>query len=384
MHKPKLIWLNILVFTITGLITLFGVPVYALTHGFDGWQVAAMIFGIAFCEISITAGYHRLWSHRAYEAHWLARLIFAIGGTFATQNSILHWASDHRRHHRYVDDRDMDPYSAKLGFWHSHIGWMLRDYSSDHDPLYKNCSDLKNDPIVMWQHRHYMPLVLGLNFGIPVLLGLWHGDLLGMILLVGFARLAISHHLTFFINSLAHIWGCQPYSDQNTSRDNGILAFLTMGEGYHNYHHSFQRDYRNGIRWYQFDPTKWLIRSLSWAGLAKNLYRTPIEKIEASRAQMLLTTTTRKLSQLPQADDLISRLQKEYEALLSKLNEFSLARKQWIEANKTSVMETYDLDSLKGKVKRLKANLLQQKKDWILLNEQLNQSILSAFDRMTH
>jgi stearoyl-CoA desaturase (delta-9 desaturase) len=156
-----------------------------------------------------------------------------------------------------------------------------------------------------------------------------------------------------------------------------------MGEGYHNYHHSFQRDYRNGIRWYQFDPTKWLIRSLSWAGLAKNLYRTPIEKIEASRAHMLLTATTRKLSQLPQADILISRLHKEYEALMIKLNEFSLARKQWIEASKTSVIEAYDLVALKGKVKMLKANLLQQKKDWLLLNDQLNQSILSAFDRMT-
>jgi stearoyl-CoA desaturase (delta-9 desaturase) len=235
----------------------------------------------------------------------------------------------------------------------------------------------------MWQHRHYLPLVLGLNFGIPVMLGLWHGDLIGMLILVGAARLVISHHLTFFINSLAHIWGSQPYSDQNSSRDNGILAFLTMGEGYHNYHHSFQRDYRNGIRWYQFDPTKWLIRSLSWIGLAKNLYRTPIEKIEISRAQMLLNTTTRRLAQLPQADVLISRLQKEYEVLMNRINEFSMARRQWLEASKTSVVESYDIEILKEKVKALKVNLLQQKKDWLSLNEKFNQSVISAFDRMT-
>ncbi|MGB5405288.1 MAG: fatty acid desaturase [Thiogranum sp.] len=371
MQKPKLIWLNVLVFTMTGLITLFGVPAYALTHGFDGWQVAAMITGIAFCEISITAGYHRLWSHRAYEAHWLVRLIFAIGGTFATQNSILHWSSDHRRHHRHVDDNQQDPYSAKLGFWYSHIGWMLRDYEIDHDSQYKNCRDLQNDPIVMWQHRHYLPLVLGINFGIPVLLGLWHGDLLGMLLLAGAARLVISHHLTFFINSLAHIWGSQPYSDKNTSRDNGLLALLTMGEGYHNFHHSFQRDYRNGIRWWQFDPTKWLIRSLAWLGLAKNLYRTPVERIETSRAQMLLTTTARKLAQLPHADVLILRLQMEYEMLMNKINDFALAKRQWMEANKTSVMESYDLEALKEKAEALKSKFLQQKNDWLMLNAKI-------------
>jgi stearoyl-CoA desaturase (delta-9 desaturase) len=371
MNKPKPLWLNITVFTLTGLITLIGVPAYAFIHGFDGWQIAAMIIGIAFCEISITAGYHRLWSHRAYEAHWLLRLMLAIGGTFATQNSILHWASDHRRHHRHVDDDKKDPYSAGRGFWYSHIGWMLRDYDSDHDWQYKNCRDLKADPIVMWQHRYYMPLVLGLNFGIPVLLGLWHGDVLGMLLLAGVARLAISHHLTFFINSLAHIWGRQPYTDSNSSRDNGVLAFLTMGEGYHNYHHSFQRDYRNGIRWWQFDPTKWLIRSMAWLGLAKNLYRTPSERIEASRAQMLLITTSRKLAQLPHSDALMFRLQQEYEKLLHRINEFSQAKKQWLEASKNSVLENYDLDELKGKVEKLRTNFLQQRKNWLILNERI-------------
>jgi stearoyl-CoA desaturase (delta-9 desaturase) len=372
MKKPKLLWLNITVFTLTGLITLIGVPAYALMYGFDGWQIAAMVIGIAICEISITAGYHRLWSHRAYEAHWLLRLMLAIGGAFATQNSILHWASDHRRHHRHVDDDKRDPYSAGRGFWYSHIGWMLRDYDSDHDSQYKNCRDLKNDPIVMWQHRYYMPLVLGLNFGIPVLLGLWHGDVLGMLLLAGVARLAISHHLTFFINSLAHIWGKQPYTDNNSSRDNGILAFLTMGEGYHNYHHSFQRDYRNGIRWWQFDPTKWLIRSMAWFGLAKNLYRTPSERIEACRAQMLLMNTSRKLAQLPHADALMRRLQLEYENLLHRINEFSQAKKQWLEASKNSVLENYDLDELNGKVEELRTSFLQQRKNWLMLNERIS------------
>jgi stearoyl-CoA desaturase (Delta-9 desaturase) len=374
MQKPALIWLNVSVFSITALITLVVVPLYAVIHGFDGWQVFAMVIGIAFCEISITAGYHRLWSHRAYEAHWLVRLILAIGGTFATQNSILHWSADHRRHHKYVDDNKNDPYSARRGFWYSHIGWMLRRYSSERADHYDNCRDLEKDPIVLWQHRYYMPLVLAANFGIPTVVGIWHGDLLGMLLLVGAARLAIAHHMTFFINSLAHVWGSQPYSDNNTSRDNGVIALLTMGEGYHNYHHSFQRDYRNGIRWWQFDPTKWLIRALAWMGLASNLYRTPLERIEALRAQMLLSRTSRKLEELPQADELINRLQNEYETLLSRIHEFSQARKQWVEAKKISVMAGCDLEVLKARVEKLKADFHHQKRYWLVVNENMPKS----------
>jgi stearoyl-CoA desaturase (delta-9 desaturase) len=381
MSKPKLIKLNVSVFAITGLLTLVAVPLYAYLVGFDGTQVAAMLIGIVLCEISITAGYHRLWSHRAYDAHWLVRLAFALGGTFATQNTILHWSSDHRRHHRFVDDNKKDPYSAGRGFWYSHIGWMLRDYSNVRDAdskQYDNCRDLQQDAIVMWQHRHYMPLVLGLNFGIPVLFGLWHGDLLGALLLLGVARLAISHHLTFFINSLAHIWGKQPYSDANTSRDNGFIALLTMGEGYHNYHHHFQRDYRNGIRWWQFDPTKWLIRSLAFIGLTRNLYRTPLERIEAARAQMLLSITSRKLAMHPQAEAMILRAHHEYELLIGKINAFSKARKQWLEASKASLIESYDVKALRDKAESLRSAFLQQKKAWLTFNATISARITAA------
>ncbi len=371
MQKPGLIWLNISVFSLTALITLTGVPYYAFSHGFDGWQIAAMLAGLVFCEISITAGYHRLWSHRAYQAHWLVRLFFAIGGTYATQNSILHWSSDHRQHHNHVDNNEKDPYSAKRGFWYSHIGWMLRDYDTNPYKHHENCKDLKQDPVVMWQHRYYLPLVLGINFGIPILLGLWHGDLIGMMLLAGVARLFLSHHLTFFINSLAHVWGNQPYSDKNTSRDNPVIAFLTFGEGYHNYHHRFQRDYRNAIRWWQYDPTKWLIRSLNLFGLAKNLYRTPVELIETERAQMLLKNTSFKLSRHFHSEALTLRLQEEFEILINKINAFSLAKKQWVEACKNSLIESYDLDALKEKMKTLKVSFIQQKKDWLMLNARL-------------
>ena len=367
-QKPPLNWLPFSVFGISAAITLFVVPYYAFTHGFDGWQILAMVLGIVFCEISITAGYHRLWSHRAYETHWIVRLFFAIGGTYAVQNTILHWASDHRTHHAHVDNNEKDPYSAKRGFWYSHMGWMIRNYNLNPNTHYENCKDLKKDPIVMFQHKHYLPLVLGLNFGAPILLGLWHGDLIGMMLLAGVVRLFISHHFTFFINSLAHVWGKQPYSDKNTSKDNPIIALLTFGEGYHNYHHSFQRDYRNAIRWWQYDPTKWLIRSLNLIGLAKNLYRTPLEYIETERAQMLLKNTSIKLSQRFQSDALIQRLHEEYDILIKHINEFSKVKRQWMEARKNAVMENCDIEALKEKVEELKLRLLAQKKNWLNLN----------------
>ena len=123
--------------------------------------------------------------------------------------------------------------------------------------------DLQRDALVMWQHRHYLPLALTMNFGLPLLLRLGERRRSSeMLLLVGVLRLVVSHHVTFLINSLAHMWGSQPYSDDNTARDNGVVALLTYGEGYHNFHHMFAHDYRNGVRWWQWDPSKWFINAM--------------------------------------------------------------------------------------------------------------------------
>ena len=371
MKKPEIIWLNFWVFAITGFIALLIVPAYAYWVGFSGMQVVAMVLGIAFCELSITAGYHRLWSHRAYQAHPVLRFIYALGGAYAIQNSILHWASDHRVHHLHVDNNEKDPYSAKKGFWYSHIGWMLRDYKVHDDKDYKNAADLKKDPVVMWQHKHYLALVLSLNFGIPLLLGVIEGDIIGMMLLAGVLRLVLSHHFTFFINSLAHIWGRQPYSDKNTARDNGFLAFLTMGEGYHNFHHAFQSDYRNGIRWWQYDPTKWLIKAMQYVKLASHLRKTPELHIEKSLAQTQLKNSLQKLANLPDREVLVQRLQQEYELLIQQINDFYQARKQWLESQKQVVKDNYDNSALAQSYHELKNALDQQKKNWQLLNARL-------------
>ena len=268
-HAP-INWVTAVVFTLTPLAALILVPWYGLTHGYglSSWLLFAFL--LLATGMSITAGYHRLWAHRAYQAHWIVRLFYMVFGTMALQNSVLIWASQHRTHHRFVDDVDRDPYSAKRGFWFSHIGWILRNYPSGEND-FTNARDLERDPMVAFQHRWYVPLAVGLNFGIPLAFGLISGDVIGALLLGGVLRLVVNHHFTFFINSLAHMWGSQPYTDENTARDNGALAFLTYGEGYHNFHHIFQNDYRNRVRWWPYDPTKGRIATLSGLGLASRL-----------------------------------------------------------------------------------------------------------------
>ncbi|MBN2801553.1 MAG: fatty acid desaturase [Deltaproteobacteria bacterium] len=274
--KPR--WDIIAVFTIITLIPIIGIPVYGLYYDFTPASFIAFGVLLSVSNISITTGYHRLWSHKTFEAHYLVRGILAIVSTISLQNSILKWASDHRRHHGNLDNNFKDPYSAKRGFWFSHIGWMLRDYPSAKVD-FSNVKDLQRDKIVMFQHNHYLLFGAGLNIAISLILGLITEHIIEMFLIAGFLRIVVSHHTTFFINSVAHIFGTQPYSKTNTARDNALLSFFTFGEGYHNFHHAFPADYRNGIKFWHWDPTKWTIRLLWLAGLAKNLHITPKQRI---------------------------------------------------------------------------------------------------------
>ncbi|WP_406665716.1 fatty acid desaturase [Gallaecimonas sp. GXIMD1310] len=357
MSKPRIIWVNAAFFAVTALMALVAMPLWGFYHGYSGWQWLAFAVLFVYCGLSITAGYHRLWSHKTYQAHPVLRWLFALGGALAIQNSIIHWSSDHRVHHRHVDNNDIDPYSAGRGFWFSHIGWMLREYQQERYSDYSNVRDLQKDAIVAFQHRHYLALVLVLNFAIPLLLGMLLGDVLGTVLLVGFFRIFMTHHTTFFINSLAHIWGQRTFTDKHSARDNGLLAFLTFGEGYHNFHHTFENDYRNGIRWYHFDPTKWLIRGAKALGLASNLRRTPEELIVKAKLTRQLEETQAKA----QAKGLcFKELHHHYEEFVATAQHYYQLRKRWLQMKGSKLKQSveaselrHQLDELAGKLKEL-------------------------------
>jgi stearoyl-CoA desaturase (Delta-9 desaturase) len=375
MKKPPIIWTNVLFFSLTFIIALCLVPWYQIQFGFTQTHWLAFAACMFFAGMSITAGYHRLWAHKAYNAHPIVQGFFALGGAFAVQNSALHWSCDHRIHHGHVDDPIKDPYAATKGFWYSHIGWMLRDYQGEKYHDYSNVRDLQRNRIVMFQHRHYLKLVLFTNLLIPLLLGLslcddWVG-VLGMLILSGLLRLVLSQHATFFINSIAHIWGSRPYTEKNTARDNALLALFTYGEGYHNFHHIFASDYRNGVRWFDYDPTKWLIMAMTAIGLASKLKRTPIERIEKAKADTLLLKTKTRLADLPLSQDRLIILQQEYDLLLKKLQIFCSAQKKLLESKKNSMIKQCDKTKVIRHVKELEQAWYEQKQAWLNTNSKL-------------
>lgn len=380
-NKPPLAWLNISVFIGLPLLALLLIPTWGYYKGYDSFM---WLWGLAFLYLngmSITGGYHRLWAHKSYEAHPILRVFYALWGAGALQNSILVWASDHRRHHRHVDDDELDPYSAGRGLWYSHMGWMMREYRS-HEEDFSNAKDLQRDPVVMWQYKYYVPLVLLMNLGLPLLLGIWHGDIIGTLLIVGLLRLIINHHVTFFINSLAHFWGTRPYTESNSARDNGFLAFLTYGEGYHNYHHIFQTDYRNGIRWWQWDPTKWMIALCSFVGLATNLTRISDFKIQREILATQFRRASRKLQQTADSESLKVSLEREYQIFTQSVNQWKALQSQRydrkvtefedaLEVRKVKLQEKWEKAAVHTRFKELEYSLKMQRKRLGLLMQQM-------------
>jgi stearoyl-CoA desaturase (Delta-9 desaturase) len=267
----------------TVVLTLTAVPLYLWRFGLDWFQIALFFASLVAIGFSITLGYHRLFSHLAFRARLPIKLFVVIFGAGAFENSVLMWASEHRRHHKHVDHDD-DPYDITKGFFHAHMGWLL--FKLLPQPPFDNVADLKKDPLIMWQHRHIHLLAVLVSLALPALLGgLWNGwvGALGGFLIGGVAKVVVLQHCTFFINSACHTIGCQPYSTRCSARDSLLMAVLTFGEGYHNYHHEFQHDYRNGVKPWQWDPTKWIIWTLSRLGLVDELRRVKPETIRSAQ-----------------------------------------------------------------------------------------------------
>lgn len=366
-ERAPINWVTSIVMVGTAAAALVFVPWYGIARGYSLWAWLSFVGFLWACGISITAGYHRLWAHRAYGAHGSVRLFYMLFGAMALQNSILIWGSQHRTHHRFVDDVERDPYSAKRGFWFSHMGWILRDYPSGRND-FTNAKDLERDPIVMFQHRWYLPLAIATNVGLPLALGWAVGDPWGVFLLGGLLRLVVNHHFTWFINSLAHMWGSQPYTDENTARDNPALAFLTYGEGYHNFHHIFQNDYRNGVRWWQWDPTKWLIAILAWFRLASNLKRVPDLWIQRAQLAMQFKRMEAELEKRrgrvtdAHIERLKARVAEESAAFRRALEEWSKVRDQWVADRKQRLLQKWEDTSFRLRLKQIEQGLRMQRR----------------------
>lgn len=271
LQPKRFSWINAGVLISTPLIAVFGAVMYQLYFGFHYGLLVVFLFMYLLTGLSITAGYHRYFAHRAYDCHPVLQVFFLLFGAAALQNSALAWVSDHRYHHRHVD-RPEDPYNINKGFWWAHIGWIF--FEEQGSRSYSNVIDLKKNKWVMRQYKYYVPLAILIGLGVPFLMGLPFGCAGGAVLWGGVIRLVVVHHATFLINSAAHYFGKQTYSDQTSAKDNWLLAFFSFGEGYHNFHHSFPSDYRNGIAWYHWDPSKWMIHSLSFVGMTWQMKKT--------------------------------------------------------------------------------------------------------------
>ena len=265
------------------ILAAIGMVWYTMNHGVSVVELGIFGFMYIACGLSITAGYHRLFSHRTHKAAWPLKLFYALFGAGAFQNSAIKWCSDHRRHHLATDTEE-DPYSVVKGFFWAHIGWVM---VSQEEAVVEKVEDLEQDPILAFQDRHVFLLGFLVGMMLPGAAGWFFlggvTGFLGGFIWGGLFRVVVVHHATFLINSAAHTWGTQPYSTANTSKDSPILSLFTYGEGYHNFHHTFQADYRNGHKWYHWDPTKWWIRGFSFLKITGSLHKIPDKTIESRK-----------------------------------------------------------------------------------------------------
>jgi len=212
-------------------------------------------------------------------------MILLFCGTAAFEGSVLWWCRDHRAHHRFVDT-PKDPYSIKKGFFWAHMGWLLVKQKSEEIGKV-DASDLESDTILRFQDKYFALLSVLIGFVFPTIFcGVLFGDYRGGFFFAAVARTVMVMQSTFCINSLAHYFGNHPFDDQRSAADSWWVSFITFGEGYHNFHHQFPYDYRNGVKPWAFDPSKWLIWILSVIGGTHNLKRFPREEIEKCELQM--------------------------------------------------------------------------------------------------
>ncbi len=349
-------WDTFLFVVIYHLLLLALLPVFLQVFSWG----AVLLFFVTYVAggLSITAGYHRLYAHRSFTANPVFEWLVLLGSTLALEMSALMWSHDHRLHHNHVDT-DKDPYSIKRGFWYAHLLWLF-DYRREYDPGL--VADLLENPRVAFQHRHFVALTIGVNVVVFLIGCLLVGPLASFYMGV-LVRMAAIHHSTWFINSLCHTFGSKTYARELTAVDNALLALVTFGEGYHNYHHAFAADYRNGIRWYHFDPTKWLIWLGARIGLTGKLHT--VNEIIV-RKRLVLNDKRLILDRLSEeADHYACELRERLEELSTAFEETATALLRKARELKEATREARR--RIRAEVRALRAELHRQWDEWLEL-----------------
>jgi stearoyl-CoA desaturase (Delta-9 desaturase) len=343
---------------------LIGLPIYLINHS-PTWGICVVAGLLMYISgISVTAGYHRLYSHSTYKINRWMEAVLLFFATMATQGSALKWACDHRKHHAYVDT-EQDPYSIKKGFLFAHVLWMFQKA----DPVdMRVVADLAKNRLLMFQHRYYAPLMFATNIFAFLLMGYLFNDYLSSFVFIWGVRLFVLHHFTWFINSLAHTWGSKSFSQEHSAVDNYFMSIFTFGEGYHNYHHTFANDYRNGIRWYHFDPTKWLIWVLAKCKLAYGLRKVSHiriqERMVIERKNELIEMVKNYLS--VNSALLEEKIEKTTKEILGKFSDFYRLTQEYNTYKKEGSSNPDLLKDLHLQIKSLKKTLAQ---DWAAWNK---------------
>jgi stearoyl-CoA desaturase (Delta-9 desaturase) len=294
---PDAPWSHKLVMAVAVVLPFLGVILAAALlwqWGFMGWlYVAMLVGGWLLTGMGITVGFHRLLTHRSFDTYRPVKLFWMAMGALSVEGSPLIWCAVHRRHHEW-SDLPGDPHSPHLhgdslwgmlrGLWYAQAGWLFTGYW-DRPELERYVPDLLADKALVTVDRLYYLWVI-VSLALPTAIGglvtwSWQGALLGLVW-GGLVRIFITHHITWSINSICHVFGRQEYTANDQSRNNWLCGLLGLGEGWHNNHHAFPTSARHGLAWWQFDASWLLIRAHERLGLAWNV-RLPSERQMAAK-----------------------------------------------------------------------------------------------------
>jgi stearoyl-CoA desaturase (delta-9 desaturase) len=258
----------------TPMILIHLAPLLAFWTGtaWSDWAVCVVLYWTRM--FFLTAGYHRYFSHRGFKTSRAMQFVFALGAGTAANKGVLWWAANHRDHHKH-SDTELDVHSPTRGFWWSHVVWILcgKHKGTNLDRV----KDLAKFPELRWQDRWWIvpPVALGLACFL-------YGGM--SCLLIGFfLSTVVLWHSVFTINSLAHVWGRRRFNTKDGSRNNIVLALTTLGEGWHNNHHHFQKSARQGFYWWEIDVSYYILKMMSWVGLVWDLKVPTKQQLEDER-----------------------------------------------------------------------------------------------------